>query len=103
MLLIDHKVTLDLIQDQSYDIVFWAQKGTSYVDENSELLSIPMKNTFHNSEEGAAFFHFEDEFTPGDPSDIILRRPFAQLNLGTTSESLGAGAEWNSMPASMYR
>ena len=83
------KVTLDLIQDQSYDIVFWAQKGESYVDATSELLSIPMKNTFHNSEEGAAFFHFEDEFTPnGTPKDITLRRPFAQLNLGTTSESL---------------
>ena len=83
------KVTLNLIQDQKYDIVFWAQKGESYVDENSELLSIPMKNTFHNSEEGAAFFHFEDEFTPnGTPKDITLRRPFAQLNLGTTSESL---------------
>ena len=82
------EVTLNLIQDQSYDIVFWAQKGTSYVDENSELLSIPMKNTFHNSEEGAAFFHFEDEFTPGDPSDITLRRPFAQLNIRTTESSL---------------
>ncbi len=94
------KVTLNLIQDQKYDIVFWAQKGESYVDENSELLSIPMKNTFHNSEEGAAFFHFEDEFTPGDPSDITLRRPFAQLNLGTTPESLKTDVQSDSLKLS---
>ena len=95
------KVTLNLIQDQSYDIVFWAQKGTSYVDANSELLSIPMKNTFHNSEEGAAFFHFEDEFTPnGAPKDIILRRPFAQLNLGTTPASLKTDVQSDSLKLS---
>ena len=82
-------VALNLIQGQKYDIVFWAQNGTSYVDENSELLSIPMKNIFHNNEEGAAFFHFEPNFEPkGYAKGITLRRPFAQLNLGTTEESL---------------
>ena len=82
-------VELNLIQGHKYDIVFWAQNGTSYVDENSELLSIPMNNTFHNNEKGAAFFHFERNFEPkGYAKGITLRRPFAQLNLGTTKESL---------------
>ena len=82
-------VELNLIQGHKYDIVFWAQNGTSYVDENSELLSIPMTNTFHNNENGAAFFHFERNFEPkGYAKGITLRRPFAQLNLGTTKESL---------------
>ena len=83
------KVALNLIQGHKYDIVFWAQNGTSYVNENSELLSIPMNKNFHNNEEGAAFFHFEPNFEPkGNAKDIKLRRPFAQLNLGTTMESL---------------
>ena len=83
-------VALNLIQGQKYDIVFWAQNGESYVDADDELLSIPMDKNFHNNEAGAAFFHFEPNFDPTQirTKGIELRRPFAQLNLGTTEASL---------------
>ena len=91
-------VELNLIQDQKYDIVFWAQNRTSYVNETSELLSIPMNKNFHNNEKGAAFFHFEKNFTPeGYAKGITLRRPFAQLNLGTTPASLKTDVQNDSL------
>ena len=83
-------VTLNLIQDQKYDIVFWAQHGESY--NVSDLTAVQMNNLHHNSETGAAFFAKLDDFTPGDDSDVELRRPFAQLNLGTTEGSLSTDA-----------
>ncbi len=82
-------VSLNLIKDQKYDIIFWAQKDDAYFTTN--LRSIPMaaNQLYHNSEDGAAFFHFEDNFEPVvESKNIVLRRPFAQLNLGTTEKSL---------------
>ncbi|MBO7322704.1 MAG: hypothetical protein J6U51_03870 [Bacteroidales bacterium] len=92
-------VTLNLIQDQKYDIVFWAQKGESYVDADDDLLSISMDKKFHNNEAGAAFFHFEPNFDPTKirTKGIELRRPFAQLNLGTTPASLKTDVQSDSL------
>ena len=90
-------VQLNLIQDQSYDILFWAQTEDGYVDvsENDgkylfgSLRSVPMNANFLNNDNGAAFFHAEKGFVPnGTSKDIVLVRPFAQLNLGTTDASL---------------
>ena len=81
------KLQISLIQDQTYNIIFWAQKDDAYVTTN--LRSIPMNNNHHNNESGAAFFHYEEGFVPtGAAMAITLKRPFAQLNLGTTTESL---------------
>ena len=81
------EVELNLIQDQVYNIIFWAQnENASYNVGN--LRSIEMVN-HHNSELGAAFYAYVPGFTPnGGSNAVTLRRPFAQLNLGTTSESL---------------
>ena len=83
-------IRLNLIQDQEYDIVFWAQHGESY--NVSDLTAVQMNNLHHNSETGAAFFAKLDNFTPGNDSKVELRRPFAQLNLGTTQGSLSTDA-----------
>ena len=80
------EISINLVKDQRYDIIFWAQKDEAYVTSN--LASIPMTSNHQNSEEGAAFFHFEDDFVPQATADIVLRRPFAQLNLRTTEASL---------------
>ena len=83
--------TANLIQDQKYDIIFWAQKGNAY--NTSDLRSIPMENRAHNVDDGAAFFAFLNDFVPaGASQSVVLRRPFAQLNLGTTDESLVTNA-----------
>ena len=90
-------VKLNLIQDQAYDILFWAQTGNGYVSvaTNGEvhsfesLRSVPMNSNFLNNDNGAAFFHAEKGFVPnGTSKNITLVRPFAQLNLGTTVASL---------------
>ena len=79
--------SVNLIQDQKYDIIFWAQKDDAYITTN--LKSIPMDKRFHNVEDGAAFFAFLDDFVPtGTSQPVTLKRPFAQLNLGTTPASL---------------
>ena len=95
-------VQLNLIQDQAYDILFWAQTGNGYVEvitttdgkpSFGSLRSVPMNANFLNNDNGAAFFHAEKGFVPnGTSKNITLVRPFAQLNLGTTDESLRTDA-----------
>lgn len=80
-------VQLNLIQDQVYNIVFWAQNENAYNTDN--LRSIPMNVNHHNNESGAAFYAFVENFTPSaDPVTVKLTRPFAQLNIRTTEKSL---------------
>ena len=92
------EVALNLIQDQAYDILFWAQTANGYVqvygDETNgysfgSLREVPMNSKYLNNDNGAAFFHAEKGFVPnGTSTTITLVRPFAQLNLGTTTASL---------------
>ncbi len=82
-------VQLNLIQGVAYDIVFWAQQNESFVNANSELVTIDVNKDFENSEDGAVFYAYVENFVPnGTSNEVTLRRPFAQLNLGTTTESL---------------
>ena len=91
------EVSLNLIQDQAYDILFWAQTEDGYVDVTEtngkysfgSLRNVPMNSNYLNNDNGAAFFHAEKGFVPnGTSTTITLVRPFAQLNLGTTTASL---------------
>ena len=85
------EVSMNLIQDQHYSIIFWAQKEGAYVVEN--LRRIPMNVNHPNNESGAAFFAYLNDFVPtGTSQTVTLKRPFAQLNLGTTKESLNTDA-----------
>ncbi len=84
-------ISLNLIKGQSYDVIFWAQKDNGYVDVNTqfELVNIPVENKHHNDDNGAAFFFYKENFVPsGVAESVTLKRPFAQLNLGTTAASL---------------
>ena len=92
------EVELNLIQDQKYDILFWAQTANGYVNvygnetdgySFGSLRNVPMNSNNLNNDNGAAFFHAEKGFVPsGTSTTITLVRPFAQLNLGTTDLSL---------------
>ena len=80
-------VSISLIQDQKYDIIFWAQ------DEEAQYNVADLRKVgiaiHHNSEKGAAFFAYLNDFVPtGTSQPVTLKRPFAQLNLGTTEASL---------------
>lgn len=95
-------VTFDLLADQNYVAIFWAQKKVAepfYVwPSNGDLRTITFADkkdaegkwaATANLEDRAAFFRTY-EFNTTKPQDHVvdLYRPFAQLNLGTTLESL---------------
>lgn len=84
-------VSLKLVADQDYNIVFWAQVDGQkhYVVDDLRRVKI---NTYDdenaNDETRAAFyavypFHTENGQTISET--VILNRPFAQLNLGATT------------------
>ena len=79
-------VTLNLVANQAYDIIFWAQKNAdSYgVDD---LSTVQMNANHHNSETGAAFYAVLNNYNPTQgKQDVKLTRPFAQLNFYTNTK-----------------
>ena len=84
-------ITLDLLQDQEYTVIFWAQVKDAGHYDTSDLRCIELAGAADaNDETRAAFFkRFDfDTYEHKDYANIVLRRPFAQLNLLTTMESL---------------
>ena len=86
-------ITLDLLQDQKYTVIFWAQVAGKGHYDTSDLRCIELAQNhqvYANDETRAAFFKRFDFDTKEhkDYKEIKLRRPFAQLNLLTTMESL---------------
>ena len=85
-------ITLDLLQDQEYTVIFWAQVAGAEHYDTSDLRCIELTQNHQvdaNDESRAAFFKRFD-FSTYEHKDysITLIRPFAQLNLLTTPESL---------------
>ena len=85
-------VNLRLVADQDYNIVFWAETehgATHY--ETSDLRNVKIKtygDENANDESRAAFFavhSFETENGVNVNEQVTLYRPFAQINLGTTT------------------
>ena len=86
-------ITLDLLQDQEYTVIFWAQVKDAGHYDTSDLRCIELAQNhqvYANDETRAAFFKRFDftTYEHKDYKEIMLRRPFAQLNLLTTMESL---------------
>ena len=84
-------VELDLLQDQEYTILFWAQvkdAGHYNIGDLREV-SVVYNPLYGNDESRAAFFVRHDFSTETQQNyDVTLVRPFAQINLGTTEASL---------------
>ena len=85
-------VELRLVADQDYNIVFWAETehgATHY--ETSDLRNVKIKTYSDenaNDESRAAFFAVHDFHTENGVNlneEVTLYRPFAQINLGTTT------------------
>lgn len=85
-------VSFQLIKDQIYNFIFWAQTAeTGYytIDETEGLKKITADYTTHkgaNDENRDAFFAVEKELTINGPitKTVTLKRPFAQINVATT-------------------
>ena len=93
-------INFNLLQDQKYTVIFWAQvsqddeTGQNDYYDLGDLREISMKkdaqnNIVGNEEARAAFFAWYSFETYEHKDHVVtLKRPFAQLNLLTTLESL---------------
>ena len=93
-------LTLDLVNDQKFTVLFWAQVEGTGVYNTTELNAVTYNSTAANTyaandESLAAFYavayvndcqHVKKDLS-ATGSEVTLRRPFAQLNLGTLNTS----------------
>lgn len=80
-------ISLSLVSG-TYDIVFWAQSSSCSslaFDENKQQVTIDYTGAKANDELMDAFFHVEKALAVNGliSKEISLKRPFAQLNIGT--------------------
>ncbi len=93
-------IQLTFAMGKTYQMVFWAQYGEAYGKPGEmSLKEITMPYTASNMEELDAFYAYVPVFkVTGDfKKDVVMKRPFAQLNFATTpgdiAEAIGAGIE----------
>ena len=83
-------INFDLLQDQNFTVIFWAQvKGAGHYTLN-DLRTIEVNSTVLGNDETRAAFYAKYAFDTYEHKNhtVTLKRPFAQLNLLTTTESL---------------
>ena len=81
-------VSLALVKGQAYDVVFWAQKEGAYDASNLTAITVADDNSKANDESKDAFtaVYRTSKVTGPIKETIVLKRPFAQVNFGTTFE-----------------
>ena len=91
-------ITLDLVKEQTYTILFWAQKDNGVYDA-TELTSVKVDyanvggKLLANQESFDAFYAAETitiKSQEANNHEITLTRPFAQLNMGTKDKDAAA-------------
>lgn len=91
-----HTVALTLAKGQTYKVAFWAQKAgnTAYTVNDNMQVAVNYRGA-NNDESRDAFFNAVEVTVNGDVAQTVeLKRPFAQLNVGTTT------ADWDAAVAS---
>ena len=90
------KVTTRFVKGEAYDLVFWAQApGKEYYTLDLAGKKVTVKNTdVANDDLRDAFYalYETDKVQTAINETIYLRRPFAQINVLTTSEDILAAA-----------
>ena len=83
-------INFDLLQDQEYTVIFWAQVKDADHYELGDLRTIKVATSVMGNDETRAAFYARYDFSTYEHKDhvVTLKRPFAQLNLLTTAESL---------------
>ena len=83
-------ISLNLVQDQEYTILFWAQVKDADVYNTENLTKVqykynPAEANYDVNREDMAAFYAVDFVSDGDPKakKVVLKRPFAQLNIAT--------------------
>ena len=88
--------TITLAKGQTYMIAFWAQNKacTAYDVSDDMVVTINYEEAMGNDETRDAFFKTVKVTVTGDAElDVELTRPFAQINVGVTTE------DWNAAVA----
>ncbi len=104
-------VSLRLAKGKTYDFLFWADaygkgdaKNPYTVDFNTQTLTVNYDNALSNDESRDAFFGTAKVAVKGAVSqNIILKRPFAQLNIGTNDmeEAKASGLNTEALQSSV--
>ena len=86
-------LTLDLVNDQKFAVLFWAQVDAADAYNTNDLTAVTYaKNEYMANDESLAAFYavaYVDDCQHVNAagsavsSEVVLRRPFAQLNIGT--------------------
>lgn len=81
--------TLTLAKGQTYKVAFWAQDAdcSAYTLDDNMNVTVDYADAANNDETRDAFFKTETFTVTGTASiDVVLKRPFAQINIGVTTE-----------------
>ena len=80
-------LTLDLLNDQDYTILFWANKKGigDEVFDRSDLREVKIKSSLSNKDDRDAFCGMDQlvNYDAATGRTVTLTRPFAQLNIAT--------------------
>ena len=100
-------VNLQLTTGNTYSVIFWAAaEGAPYtVDFANKTMTVDYSTAVSNDENRDAFYKYHTFTVNGAQTEIIeLRRPFAQLNIGTSdyeaSEKAGYEPKYSSVKVS---
>lgn len=75
-------VKISLIQGQTYQFVFWAQKGDTYDLSAFPTVKVDYTNVPNNDENRDAFYFAGNIAINAATQKVELHRPFAQINFG---------------------
>ena len=89
-------VTITLAKGQQYTVIFWAQNPSCDAYTTADLKNVTVDYAGSNNDETRdAFFKAETFTVTGNAYiDVVLKRPFAQINVGVTE------ADWKAAVAS---
>lgn len=87
-------ITLDLVKDQLYNIIFWAQNSSCGAYDWKDLKEINVdysKFTANQKDVYDAFYSVEKVLADGSAKNVYLYRPFAQVNFGASQLNTSLG------------
>lgn len=91
-------VNITLAKGQTYQIAFWAQNSKCTAYTTTDLKNVTVNYAGDNNDEKRDAFFKTVEYTVNgtEPEPVVLKRPFAQLNVGVTE------ADWNAAVAAGF-
>ena len=96
-------VNLQLTTGNTYSVIFWAaaENAPYTVDFDAKTMTVDYANAVSNDEKRDAFYAYHEFTVTGSQTETVyLKRPFAQLNIGTSDYTVAEAAGY--APAYSY-